>query len=288
MAHDWSARGNAPDNASATPWPSEEQMMQIGAVPARLVPLFVFLHIPKTAGSSLRCVLRQMFTPFYHFYQSNEELEKTEENVKSWADPGYYNRYLLIGGHVARAHPLVAAPHLTRRIIYVSVFRDPVERAISWYDFIRRWQNGFGTGHPWREMLKDMTLYEALTTQNAFRQRCIHEQLRYVFATTDPRQAEIELHRENYLLAPMSGLEWLIDTLSAVSGLDRPSRLPKMNVSATATATATTAEPAHAQDDYDRAVDLLTETNAQESEFIRQHIRDGVLTTNVRPMNDRS
>jgi hypothetical protein len=268
------ARGNAAAAPSAAPGP----LLDIGPVPARLVPLFVFLHVPKTAGSSLRLAMSQMFGPHLRFFTRNEELARTPENEALWADPAFYNRHLLIGGHVRRNHPVVEPTHIGRRIIYISMFRDPVKRAVSGYDFSRRFPD-----HPIRDFLADKTLFQAVTTPGPFRDRYVNDQIRYVFGTPRPKKAAEVLRAGNYIVAPMEKMEEFFDALSAISGLPRPQKLPRVNTSNQLDEHRI--EKASEQPDYEDALTALAEANADEIAFLKEHLTDVVVTTSLRPLS---
>lgn len=259
------------------PAAAAEPLLEIGPVPARLVPLFVFLHVPKTAGSSLRLAMNGMFGPHLHFFTKSEELARTPENEAAWADPSFYNRHLLIGGHVRRNHAVVQPAHLARRIIYVSMVRDPVKRAVSGYDFSRRFPD-----HPIRDFLADKTLLQAATTPGPFRDRYVNDQMRYVFGTPNPKKAASVLHAGNYIVAPMEKMEEFIDAVAAMSGLARPATLPRLNTSSQLDVAGV--EKASEQPDYEEALAALAEANADEIGFINEHLTDVVVTMRRQPL----
>lgn len=254
-----------------------EPLLEIGPVPARLVPLFVFLHVPKTAGSSLRLAMSRMFGPHVRFFTKSEELAPTPENVAAWATPAFYNRHLLIGGHVRRNHAVVQPAHLNRRIIYVAMFRDPVKRAVSGYDFSRRFP-----GHPIRDFLADKTLLQAATMPGPFRDRYVNDQMRYVFGSPNPKKAARVLHEGNYIVAPVEKLEEFLDTLAATSGLPRPATPPRLNTSSQLDAAGI--QKASEQPDHEEALAALAEANADEIGFINEHLTDVVVTMRRRPL----
>lgn len=223
----------------------------------------------------MRRAFQGMFNSHLHYFTENAELAHTPENLARWQDDAFYNRYLLLGGHVARAHPVVRAEKLQRRKIYISVVRDPVKRAVSGYDFSRRFPN-----HPMLEYLADKTLFQAVTTPGLFRDRYVNDQLRYIFGTTKPAVAERVLHEGNHILAPMEKLEEFIDTVSAVSGLPRPPSLPRINVAADYAGPAI--ERAEEQPDFQLALEAIAEANVAETRFIAKYIKDVIVTTSRR------
>jgi len=97
-------------------------------------PLTIFLHIPKTAGMSINWIIDQLYTPESVFL-----LDWT----KSFTDAinGYYE--LPTGQkkqiRIIRGHMVFALRHLLpSNAQYFTLLRDPVERMISHYTFIKR------------------------------------------------------------------------------------------------------------------------------------------------------
>lgn len=251
--------------------------IEIDGLPARAVPLFCFLHVPKTAGSSVRWALKWMFGDHARFFRTAEEVAPTEANLAGWRDPSFYNRHLLIGGHVQRSHPIMSPEPPPRRMVYLALFRDPVRRAVSWYDFARRYE-----GHPLQDELRDRSLLQAVTLPGQFRDRLPDEQMRYAFGTGDPPEAARRLRAGSYIVAPTDRLDGFLDALSAVSGLARPPRVPRRNE-----AGALDAVPvplAREQPDYEAALEAIGELCRAETAFLREHVPDVVVTTSLTPV----
>jgi hypothetical protein len=98
----------------------------------------IFLHIPKTAGSSIRTLLKQNYA--------------ADETVGFSGDPQqmrwyagrpveFKQRYRLVHGHVSYGvHRGVSSYR------YFTLFRDPIDRHFSDYFFLKRYEN-----HPLHE-----------------------------------------------------------------------------------------------------------------------------------------
>lgn len=114
----------------------------IAAHPISLAPdeALLFLHIPKTAGTTLNAVLDEQFRP------------AEVRELPSWMDlPKYdidYAPYRFLRGHVYYDVRKV----LPRRLRFMTVLRDPVERAISSYEMMRRAPND-----PWNPVVREMS-----------------------------------------------------------------------------------------------------------------------------------
>lgn len=87
----------------------------------------VFLHIPKTAGSST------MFYFIDMFGRSNVGWLGHDFTVEDLADGRCLERFRVIGGHFTKAD----AVHWRFPKIYVSIVREPVDRILSYYQHIR-------------------------------------------------------------------------------------------------------------------------------------------------------
>lgn len=89
-----------------------------------------FIHIPKTAGSTLYRILENHYRwdDIYTVWQDG-----TLDQFKQLS-PMQKRNIRLLRGHVG----LGIAAHLPGPTTYFTVLRDPVERVISYYHFIRR------------------------------------------------------------------------------------------------------------------------------------------------------
>lgn len=90
-------------------------------------PRIVFLHIMKTAGTSLRSRLEQL--------AAGEPIWRREaDGLPGSADPATLRRYRVIMGHFTIADALHVPP--PRRIF--TVLREPMARLVSFYHFLHR------------------------------------------------------------------------------------------------------------------------------------------------------
>lgn len=107
---------------------------------ARPAVSFLFDHIPKTAGSSLRLVFEQIFGP--ENVSPHINIGKTER----WADRNL-SRYRMVFGHFHYPVPLAG---LSRDRVRMTMLRHPVDRAISEYFFFRN----DVTNAPWDPLVR--------------------------------------------------------------------------------------------------------------------------------------
>ncbi|MDQ0859692.1 sulfotransferase family 2 domain-containing protein [Bacillus sp. V2I10] len=103
--------------------------------------LLIFMHIPKTGGTTL------------HYFLKNQY----NENVQC------YQRKTGFGLH----------RHFSKPCIYITMMRDPVERIISLYYYIRRNEN-----HRWHSKVKELSLDQFITNKE-FEHENVNLQTRY-------------------------------------------------------------------------------------------------------------
>ncbi len=86
-------------------------------------PRYFLIHIPKTAGISLLEVLRRALG----------EDNVYQRPVESYPSTQAINKFALVAGHflLAEAMPLFAS---RKTLVFL---RDPVDRVLSWYYFLR-------------------------------------------------------------------------------------------------------------------------------------------------------
>lgn len=249
--------------------PAWKAMMQgsMGAgLPLRMMPLYVFLHIPKTAGTSARQMWRWMTNDFYFAY-NHEVHHPGPGETPRWEQPGFFDRLLMIGGHFDLGHPIVRTARRTgRRIVFVGVLREPVARVVSLYDFVRRQPQ-----HPLAAELRTITLLEAIERPGAFaRAFASNAQLLQLFGSAEPDAIEQALRRDSYILGRQDQLEALFDAFASLSGLPRPQRNPRANVAEEPRDPAI--RPAREQPGFAAACARIGELNTAEANFLAQRL----------------
>lgn len=110
----------------------------------------LLVHIPKTAGISLYTAMAKWFGPD-HSLRYPRSTEEFKEQFLRLSDEEL-RRHRLISGHFNL--PFWLRRDLGGRVI-VALVRDPVERALSTYRYIRSWP-----GHPRRALVGKMGVAE--------------------------------------------------------------------------------------------------------------------------------
>lgn len=109
----------------------------------------IFLHIPKTAGLTLYGIFDRLYgrARIYTFVGGRQRLEQSLHTFTALSE-AQRSAFQLIRGHV----PFGIHEMLTKSFTYVTFLRDPVQRVISHYYYVRNNPNHL--------------LYETVTSQN--------------------------------------------------------------------------------------------------------------------------
>jgi len=237
--------------------PITENRMPRG-LPLQVLPMFFFIHLPKTGGSSLNAALARMFSPFAEFHQTIAKNAGGDSKIQDLLshNPDFYDDLLVVVGHYSFRHPLVQMTR--RRRVILSVLREPVSRIVSLYDYIRHRPD-----HPLHVELSGMSFLEAIRGHEAFRSNCNNTQLRSVFGTPEAETARRLLRRRNYVLGRFDHLERFLGAVEAISGLKRTAPLEHRNPRPPHIGV----QPAIEQPDYTQAFEEVSARNAEEIAF---------------------
>lgn len=116
----------------------------------------IFLHIPKAAGTSFKRILDRNFQKEeIYFLHSEADEEAGENELKSLPDDVKQRYHLIYGHQYFGLHH-----YLPGTVSYISILRDPFERAISHYHFVRRVQHNRLHDDALKVTLEDYVLQE--------------------------------------------------------------------------------------------------------------------------------
>jgi hypothetical protein len=221
-------------------------------------PILCFLHIPRTGGTTINLMLKYAFgnRAFFHAELVAEHGGEAGLATALANDNGIYGRAMLVTGHYGIAHPLLK--YAPRPVGIAAVLRQPLERIVSLYDYIR------GTpDHPEHAALSALTLNQALDTVPEFAAHCRDSQLRTLFNATDRHGITAALQRYPYLLGRMDALDVFAQRLLGSFGLTLGGVLPRFNERPVLAGVAR----ARSQADYATALARLERQNRAELEF---------------------
>ena len=221
-------------------------------------PILCFLHLPRTGGTTINRMLKYTFgdRAFFHADLVAEHGGEAGLATVLANDNGIYSRAMLVTGHYGVAHPLVE--YAPRPVGIAAVLRQPLERIVSLYDYIR------GTpDHPEHAALSLLTLNQALDAVPEFAVHCQDAQLRTLFNATDRHGITAALQRYPYLLGRMEALDVFAQRLLESFGLTLAGALPRFNERPLMAGVA----PARSQQDYTAALARLERYNRAERDF---------------------
>ena len=222
------------------------------------LPILCFLHLPRTGGTTINRMLKYAFgdRAFFHADLVAEHGGEAGLATALANDNGIYGRAMLLTGHYGVAHPLVK--YAPRPVAIAAIIRQPLERIVSLYDYIR------GTpDHPEHAALSLLTLNQALDAAPEFAVHCRDAQLRTLFNATDRHGITAALQRYPYLLGRMEALDVFAERLLESFGLTLGGALPRFNERPVLAGVA----PARSQADYATALARLEHLNQAELEF---------------------
>ncbi|MFC3886616.1 sulfotransferase family 2 domain-containing protein [Bacillus songklensis] len=141
----------------------------------------IFVHIPKTAGSTLRSILKKQYDSNEICFGNKEEMilklndlsEEELEQIKC------INGHILFGIH----------EHLSNRpYVYYTMLRDPVEHVISEYYYILREPHNMA-----HDKVKNMS-FEEFITADEFKGRTSNRQTCFI---SGGRKKDLSIAKEN-------------------------------------------------------------------------------------------
>ncbi|WP_244408276.1 hypothetical protein [Roseomonas fluvialis] len=199
-----------------------------------------------------------MFAPHSIFHQALTNKIGKNESLSDYIDsnPDFYDTLMLVVGHFGFKNPLVQ--NASRRRIILANFRDPVERIVSLYNYMR-----FREDHALHQPLQKMTLYTAIRELPEFRIHCGNAQLRTIFGTDNLDRVRERLDSADYVVGRYGNTSVFLEAVEAISGFRRNVEIPHLNSEKPISGVL----HAHQQNDYSLAVEHLHALNSSELEF---------------------
>lgn len=108
--------------------------MKVGQLEKKLI----FLHIPKTAGSTFHDILARNTAPEKTYTLDGLQPEASVAEFKELTAAGR-SSYDLVKGHMLFG----LHRHVPEPCTYITFLREPVERVVSYYYYVRRFQDHY-------------------------------------------------------------------------------------------------------------------------------------------------
>lgn len=96
-------------------------------------PTLIFLHIPKTAGTTLNRIIERQYSPFSIYTINPYRIKASLERLKQLPEKRR-RRLRVVRGHL----PYGIHKSLPQEVAYVTLLREPAARVLSAYHFVLR------------------------------------------------------------------------------------------------------------------------------------------------------
>ncbi len=177
----------------------------------------IFIHNPKTAGTSFRVRLYDSIGQKKVYWQN---IDGNIDNDFKEYGVNYFDKYKVIGGHFNFGNNFLHK--LNGKKIFFSIIRKPIEQTISHLKFIINKKD-----HPYHISAKNF--YNKLSVDNNFKKFMTNLQCRYI---GDSNSAEVvieNLSKSQYSLYKMEDIEQFNKDVSELLNISY-SPLPQENV----------------------------------------------------------
>jgi hypothetical protein len=227
-------------------------------------PLLVFIHVPKTAGTTAIRVLRELWPPGRSWPRGGNKAVQAMARTPAppWRDPAFWQGVDLVYGHLPFGHDVLRS--ITGRdVVFAGIMRDPVARAVSAYDFMRR-----RADHHRHAILCGMEFIDAVEGDPWFRDYVTCGQLRYLFGGTTLEEVRAAMRTRRYLIGRTDALPDFLGAVAALAG--RGGELPPIPRVNDAGSAEPLLPPARSQPGIAAAERLLRSINRPEIAFLRR------------------
>lgn len=206
--------------------PMSEQPASAEPIPALVMPagrILTLLHVPRTGGTSLRSRLIRSLGEARVMAKADMQALAGDRDFGTFlrANPSLYEGRVCLVGHMDMKDPMIRlAP---ARPVFAGVLRDPVERAISLYDFARSVPE-----HPLFAELQAKTLLEAIWTTPSLVANMADAQMVQLFDTRDYDEVRRRLVFGYYVIGRFDQLETFDQAICQLLDV-RDGHLPRIN-----------------------------------------------------------
>jgi hypothetical protein len=144
--------------------------------------IIIFVHIPKTGGTTLCSIIEKQYRDYYDIAQLKIPLSQYLKKNDT-------KRLEVIRGHFSFGiHRLLPQDKHT----YITILRDPIERVISAFYYIRR-----SKPHKLHNIVKNITLYEFVTNKR-FDHQTLNKQTHMLAGKKDADLQEAKNNLKKY------------------------------------------------------------------------------------------
>jgi hypothetical protein len=204
---------------------------------------FVFIRVPKTASTALLSTFARIGISIQHIHSKEERIFEILKRTQ------------MVTGHILYRDVLPGLAGL--RPIFISVLRDPVERAVSLYR-----QAYDQPDHPCHEEVRAGTVLEAMRREGLFFEWVFNSQCRCVSGHTNFEDVKTILQDDYFMISQIGSVDRLLRAVCKLVQAPLNSVLPE-NVATLGTKLDLAEQP-----DFDEAVKILKWLTTEDRKLI--------------------
>lgn len=225
--------------------------------------ILFWLHVPRTAGTAINAALEQALGPRMLFHQAVANAaaaagEEYEAYIR--ARPAIYEGIRVIAGHMRVDDALVRL--CPRPAAFAGLLREPLERAVSLYEYVRHTPS-----QPAYGAIRHMTLFQAIQALEGMRDNVVCAQIIQLFHTHDRVAIARRIATGRYLLGRHDRLDLFWPAMQGLLGISQP--LGRANASRELAAASPLTPPAQ-EPDFAQAMALIRDYSAHEIAYFER------------------
>jgi hypothetical protein len=168
--------------------------------------MIFFIHIPKTAGTSLlKWFLDTAGEDAVGWYSPDNSPQKF------FSDPAVRTKYRIYGGHIGFTD---IVSFLKPNDLIFSVVRDPVERGLSYFNHVANRD----PNHPTYKLIHGKRLEDALAASVDFKGDMKNNQCWYLSGTIDFAKTLACVKEHRMTVVPISNMDFLLERVARALG----------------------------------------------------------------------
>jgi hypothetical protein len=222
-------------------------------------PFLWYVHIPKTAGTAIRNGFSWVFGERFFWHPVTEGLEDQSGSVFNAIreNPNFFDYFDFGGGHLSK--DLIPVLKASRKVVFITLLRDPIERALSLYFYAQNQPSHDAHGE-----VRNRTLWEALQLKDIYYHHVYLEQIRYLCGDRDIDACEKAMSENSYVLGKTSKISSFLIHLHEKFGIPIP------EVGRTNESPAGYIDRISGQARFDDALELIHRVNEPERQLIER------------------